>query len=301
MYVIFTDMSVDIDKKAAEQIGIKFVPMEVTVGDETFTATNPSGLEEMHLYYDELRKGVTTGTSQITPYNYVETFEPYIKENTGILYISLSSGLSKTFESASLAVMELKDKYGDAAQIEIVDSLGGTGGMGLLCEAAGINRDNGMSISENAEWLRAHATDINYWFMVEDLMYLKRGGRISGATALIGTALNIKPILHIKADGHLDAIGKKRGRRLAMKYLTDCYKDSAYIGENKTDGSYTDGLEDLVYICCADCMKDAELLKQMVIAINPKANVKITSLSPVIGAHTGPDMLALIHFGSGRS
>ena len=301
MYEIFTDMSADIAAEAAGAYDIKFVQMDVTVGDETFTAKEPAGLEEMHSYYDKLRNGVTTGTSQITPFNYTEAFEPYVNEGKGILYIALSGGLSKTFESASLAVTELKEKYGDKAQIEVIDSLGGTGGMGILCEAAGINRKNGMSLSENAAWLRAHAGDINYWFKVEDLMYLKRGGRISGAAAVIGTALSIKPILTIRADGRLDTIGKKRGSRLAIKYLTDCYRDSAFFGESKADESYQDGIEELTYICCADCIPDAELLKQMVLSINPDAKIRITSLSPVIGAHTGPDMLSLIHFGSGRS
>ncbi len=287
-YEIFSDVSLDIDEDFMQQECVRFVPMEYMLGEDTFHCERPENDEMMHIYYDKLRQAVPTRTSQIAPFHYVSVFEPYVKEKKPILYISLSSGLSNTYESALMAVETLKESY-DEVNIEVVDSLGATGGMGLLTEAACRNRREGMSLQENAAWLRENANRVNYWFKVEDLMYLKRGGRISAATAVIGTALNIKPILTIKGDGRLDTIAKKRGDSLALKHMLELFA-----------GSFDKSYGDTVYICCADCKENAEKLKRMVLEQQPGLTVKITMLSPIIGAHTGPDMLSLIHFGKPR-
>lgn len=287
-YEIFSDVSLDIDKTFMEQNEIRFVPMEYMLGEDTFHCERPESDEMMHEYYDKLRQAIPTRTSQIAPFHYVSVFEPYVKEKKPILYLSLSSGLSNTYESAQMAVEMLKESYKEV-NVEVVDSLGATGGMGLLTEAACRNREAGMSLAENAAWLRENANRINYWFKVEDLMYLKRGGRISAATAVIGTALNIKPILTIKGDGKLDTIAKKRGDNFALKYMIELFSES-----------FDRNFGDTVYICCADCKSNAEKLKQMVLECQPGLTVKITMLSPIIGAHTGPDMLSLIHFGKAR-
>ena len=161
--------------------------------------------------------------------------------------------------------------------------------MGPLAESAFANMEAGMSLKENADWLREHAKRVNLWFKVEDLMYLKRGGRVSAATAVIGTALNIKPILRINDEGKLETIDKKRGSKLAIKSLVERF-------ENTFDPT----VSDVVYVCCADCMDDANTLKDMILENHPELKVRVTMLSPIIGAHTGPDMLALIHYGTGR-
>lgn len=287
-YEIFSDVSLDIDKAFMEHDKIRFVPMEYMLGEDTFHCNRPESDEMMHHYYDKLRQAIPTRTSQIAPFHYVSVFEPYVKEKKSLLYLSLSSGLSNTYESAQMAVEMLKESY-EEVNVEVVDSLGATGGMGLLAEAACKNREAGMSLRENAAWLRENANRVNYWFKVEDLMYLKRGGRISAATAVIGTALNIKPILTIKGDGKLDTIAKKRGDSLALKYMIELFTES-----------FDRSFGDTVYICCADCMDNAEKLKHMVLDRQPDLKVKITMLSPIIGAHTGPDMLSLIHFGKAR-
>lgn len=287
-YLIFADVSVDIDMQIAKEKDIRFVPMEYVLGTDTFNCAEPESDEMMHNYYEKLREKIETHTSQITPNYYYEFFEPYVKEGKSLIYISLSSGLSNTYESALLAVNNLKEDY-DNVNIEVVDSISATGGMGLLCESAADNREAGMSLEDNAEWLRKNASLINHWFKVEDLMYLKRGGRVSAATAIIGTALNIKPILKINAEGKLDTIDKKRGNKLAIKGLVDLY-EAANIGE----------ISKTVYICCADCKDDAETLKSQLLERFPDIKIRTTMLSPIIGAHTGPDMLALIHYGKVR-
>jgi DegV family protein with EDD domain len=170
-----------------------------------------------------------------------------------------------------------------------VDSLGATGGMGLMVESACRNKKRGMSLKENAEWLRSHALNVNYWFKVEDLMYLNRGGRVSAASAVVGTALNIKPILTINKEGKLETIEKKRGNKLAIRDMLDHF-------ENK----YDENITKTVYISCADCKDEAEELRITLLDRHPRLDIKITMLSPIIGAHTGPDMLALIHYGKPR-
>lgn len=287
-YLIFTDMSVDIDRAYADANDVKYIPMEYVLGDETFYCETPESDEMMHNYYEKLRLKVTTQTSQITPSHYEDAFRPFVSEGTEILYIALSSGLSKTYESALLAARNLKEEYENAA-VEVVDSLGATGGVGILVEAAIRNRNNGMGLEENAKWLRENAINVNFWFKVEDLMYLKRGGRVSAATAVVGTALGIKPILTINKEGRLDTIDKKRGNKMALKSLVDRYLDTV-----------DESLGNIVYICSGDCMEDAGMLKNMILEKNSKAEVKITMLSPIIGAHTGPDMLALVYFGKPR-
>lgn len=285
-YEIFTDVSVDIDRDFAVQNHVRYVPMDYVLGTETFHCEAPESDEMMHQYYDKLRNKIPTQTSQIVPYHYISIFEPYVKEKKPILYISLSSGLSNTYESALMAVKTLKESY-DEVSIEVVDSLGATGGMGLLAESACANRDKGMSLEENAAWLRNHTKKINYWFKVEDLMYLKRGGRISAATAVMGTALNIKPILIVNNEGKLDTVTKKRGSRQALKHIVDQF-------ESRFDPSISNS----VYICGSDSMAEAQVLKEMVLEKHPGLDVRTTMLSPIIGAHTGPDMLSLIYYGT---
>lgn len=287
-YVIFADVSIDIEKEFAKENDIRYIPMEYTLGEDIFYCTEPESDEMMHNYYDKLRNKVRTQTSQITPNKYMDIFEPLVKEGNSILYISLSSGLSNTYESALLAVSNLKEEY-DNVNIEVVDSLSATGGMGLLAESAVANRSAGMSLVDCANWLRSMAGTIQHWVKVEDLMYLKRGGRISATSAIMGTALNIKPIIVINSKGKLVTVDKKRGNKQAIKYLLDKFVEG-YVAESGN----------VVYISCADCMEDAELLRGKLLEIYPELTVRITMLSPVIGAHTGPDMMALIFYGNGR-
>ena len=287
-YIIFADVSIDIDKKFAAENDVRYIPMEYSLGEEIFYCTEPENDEMMHNYYDKLRNKIKTQTTQITPNKYIDIFEPLVKEGKSILYISLSSGLSNTYDSARLAVQNLKEDY-DNVNIEVIDSLGATGGMGLLAESAVVNRDNGMTLEENANWLRKHAMKLRHWVKVEDLMYLMRGGRVSATSAIMGTALNIKPILTINKEGKLVTVDKKRGNKQAIKALLD-----------KFEADFDASVGNVVYINCADCIEDAKMLKEKLLEIKPYVEVKITMLSPIIGAHTGPDMIALIYYGSER-
>ncbi len=291
-YEIYSDMSIDSDEAFAAKYGLKYLPMEYLLGDETFQCKEPESEETMAHFYDQLRNKVTTQTTQINQYNYIQEFGPLLKEGKDVLYISLSSGLSNTYESACLAAEMLKEDYPDRT-VEVVDSLSATGGQGLLAESALLNREEGMGISENAAWLRARTSNVAACFKVVDLFYLMRGGRVSATTAALGTALNLRPVLIINEEGKLETIEKKRGDKLAMKTIVKKYAELR-------DLSIDPRLGKKVYILHGGCPEEAEEYKKAIEEFDPEVDAHIHSLSPIIGAHTGPGLAAFIFYAKSK-
>lgn len=284
-YEIFVDASIDVVLEYIIENGVRVVPMGYMIDGESLTMEMPGTEEQMKYFYDRMRAGSITGTSQISPYTYEKHFSEAAEEGKDILYISLSSGLSNTYASSLAGAKEVMAKY-PGVRIECVDSLGGTSGMWLLLSAALRGRNEGKSLEDNAAFLRSIALDVCYWFMVEDLAYLKRGGRISATAAVAGTVLNLKPILKITDEGTLVSIAKQRGIPRALKYMLDSYR-----------GSYDDSISSEVLIANADCPERAQKVAEEILKINPKAKIGICPIGPVIGAHVGPGMLAIVHFG----
>ena len=284
-YLIYTDASADVAAVYVEQGDVTFVPMRYTVDDEERICSRPETEEFMKSFYDAQRAGKVTRTSQITPNYYVEAFEPVLKQGISVLYLCLSSGLTKTYDSVCLAARQLAEDYPDVKVIP-VDTLSATGGMGLMIECAVKNRDNGMNIEENAMMLEMLRSKVAHWFMVDDLMYLKRGGRIPATSAIIGSALNIKPILEIDPEGKLITVEKKRGARMAVKMLVSKYREKKI-----------DSMGNRVFIVHGDCQKLADDLEKQILEVNPSAEITKMMLCPVIGSHTGPGMAACIFFG----
>ena len=282
-YIIYSDISADIPAAYAVEKDIRFIPMSYTLGSEDRVCSSIEPDEILKKFYDGQRNGDLTHTTQISPFMYVEIFEPLLKEGKSVLYISLSSGLSNTYNSSLIAADELNEKYPEA-RLVCVDSLAATGGMGALLEMAVKNRESGMSIEENAKYLEQNRLRIYHWFMVEDLMYLKRGGRIPATTAIVGSALNIKPLLKVERDGTLSTFAKKRGAKAAMNELLELYKTHSVGGDKER-----------IIIIHADDPAKAEYLKAGVLAVNPKADISTVMLSPIIGAHVGPGMCAIVH------
>lgn len=284
-YIIFSDISADIPAEYAKEKGVMFLPMSYSLGDEQRICDCIEPPEVLKAFYDGQRAGVLTHTTQISPYQYEESFKPYMSKGMSVLYLSLSSGLSSTYSSSLLAANDLNEKYKDTgAKLVSVDSLGATVGMGMLIELAVKNREAGMSIEENAAWLEENRLRIYHWFMVEDLMHLKRGGRISPATAVVGTALNIKPILKINTDGTLSAFEKKRGAKGAMNELLELYKAHSTHEQGER-----------VFVTHADAPDRAEYLCEQIREFNPSAGISCMMLSPIIGAHVGPGMCGIVH------
>ena len=284
-YIICMDASGDIIREIAQENGIEFVPMEYSLGEEMRTSHGCEDETVLKRFYDGQRGGDLTRTSQISPFMYEEYFGKFLKEGKSVLYFCLSSGLSATYEGSMLAARNLKETY-PGKEVLPRDRLAATGGIGILAGRAVENRKKGMSVHENFDAVTALVPKLRHFFMVQDLMYLKRGGRVSAATAIVGSALNIKPMLKIDENGKLVTIDKKRGNKAAMMSLFSYFKDN-----------YNPELGNTVYICDADTPQLAEALAEKVKAEAPDVAVRRTMLSPIIGAHTGPGMLSMILLG----
>ncbi len=284
-YRIFIDLSADLDKELIKNGNIGFIPMIYSINDKEILSDKMLNDEEIKFFYDEMKNGSMTKTSQITPFQYCEALEEYAKNGENIMYFTLSSGLSNTYNSALVAKETLEEKYPNF-KFEVIDSLAATGGIGVLVSEAVKNREAGMTIEENAKVMKELAHKIRHWFYVEDLKYLKRGGRVSASKAFIAGALNIKPIMHVNKEGKLEAIGKKIGTRRSALELAEKFK-TQYNPKYKT-----------VYISHGDDLKQAEYVKSLLLEFDNTLEIHITTICPVIGCHSGPGTLALCHIGN---
>ena len=283
-YRIFVDLSADIDFDIAKQYNIGFIPMNYSIGDEEFTVSEAPTKEEFDIFYQEMKSGKLTKTSQITPFQYEEFLHDYAAKGESILYFTLSSGLSNTYNSALIAKENLLEEYPDF-KFEVVDSLAATGGIGVLAELAIKNLNDGVSLEDNAKQMREYVKRIRHWFYVDDLKYLKRGGRISATSAFLAGALNIKPVLRVNEEGKLESIAKKHGIKKAQMEIVERFKNE---WDNKTN---------IVYICHSGTEDDIKYIIDSIKAIKSDIILRVCMLSPIIGCHTGPGIAALCHIG----
>ena len=239
-------------------------------------------------FYNKMREGATPTTSQINAHEFEEEFIKYIKNGDSIIYISLSSSLSGTFNSANIAKNNLKDEYPNA-NIYLVDSLSVSVGQGLLVAKACEMRDSGIGAEEIVNWLEENKRKVIHSILIDDLNHLKRGGRISGATAAIVGLLNIKPTLFLDDEGKLIQGEKIKGKKKALRFLVNEVREKAVDTENE-----------ILYICHGDCLEEAETLRDMILEEVKFKNVIISYVGNVIGAHAGPGVLAAVFLGSNR-
>ena len=286
-YVIITDTSADIPASVLDKGQIHLIPMVYQLNGEEHPHKDP-GSWDSKAFYDQLRNGGTGSTSQISPAVYTDYFEPFLKEGKDILYISLSGGLTSTWQSSHLAATDLMEEYPER-KISCVDSLAATGGQGILVILAAQNQEKGMSLEENTAWLEENRLHICHWFTVNDLNYLKKGGRVSAATAFVGTMLSIKPIMHTSDEGKLTVVGKARGRKSSLNTLIDT------VGRLGIDLQ-----EQTMFICQADCRAEAEAVAAELKRRYGVKEVYINYIGPVIGSHTGPDTMGLFFVGTER-
>ena len=283
-YLIVMDASADIDSKVFIEEDIRFIPMQYSLNEEMRESKGIESEELLKSFYDSQRRGELTKTTQITPYQYINFFSKLLNEGYSILYLSLSSGLSSTYQSAMLAASELNDEHKDE-KVYVVDSLGATGGIGVLLELACKYRKEGKSIEENCALLNNAKLKLHHFFMVQDLMYLKRGGRVSGATAVVGTVLGIKPILKIDENGKLVNFAKRRGNKLALEELAKLFNENYELNDSP------------IYVVDGDAKELGDFLASEIKKLIPEAVVKRNMLSPIIGAHTGPGLVAVCFIG----
>jgi len=284
-YKIITDSGSDLPKATAESLGLTVSPLFVNFRGATIPDSVDEGIQEM---YAGLRAGEPASTSAINPQQWSDAIEPVLAEGLDALVLTFSSGLSTTYQSAVIAANELAEKY-PQRKIRVVDTLAASLGQGLLVWYACKKQQEGMELDALADWVTENRFRLCHWFTVDDLMYLKRGGRVSAATALVGTMLNIKPVLHVDDEGHLISKAKVRGRKAAIEALAAKMGQLGLPGENDT-----------VFICHGDCLEDAKKLEAIVKEKFGVKEVFIGYTGAVIGSHSGPGTLALFFLGEHR-
>ena len=284
-YRILTDSCCDFTKERYEELGLHALPLAVTFRGETYPDRNDGSLKT---FYDGLRAGEPATTSAVNPQQWEDAMVSVLEGGEDVLALTFSSGLSTTYQSAVIAAGELKERYPDR-KILVVDSLCASLGQGLLAFHAAKKREAGMPLEDLARWLEENRLHLCHWFTVNDLMYLKRGGRISAATAVMGTMLSVKPILHVDDEGRLISVGKVRGRKASIEALVQKALELGLPGENET-----------MFICHGDCIDDARYLEKLVREKCGVKNVFIGYTGAVIGSHSGPGTLALFFLGTHR-
>ncbi len=280
-YRLASDATLDLPLDLVEKYNILVVPMAFTLeGEEILHYPDERNLS-VEAFYEALKQGKTSVTSQINPTTYVDLFTPILESGEDILYVAFTSGLSGTYQSALLAKGMLEDDFPDR-KIYVVDSLCASAGLGYFMNLIGQKKEQGMDIDRLQEWVLAHRNRVAHWFTVDDLFHLQRGGRLSFAEAMLGSALKIKPIISVDAEGKLYVESKVRGNKKGEEYMISKIKDTM------------DEEEQTVFIGHGDCEDRALALKERLEESTNAKNIRIAKIGPIIGSHTGPGMLAVL-------
>ncbi len=284
-YVITVNSTVDLPKEWLEERNVPVVPLRYTMDGQTYEDMNGLTAKE---FFDKLREGKMSVTSQVNPEEAKEALEPFLKEGKDILHLAFSSGLSGTCNSMKIAGEELKEEYPEAKVI-VIDTLCACLGEGLLLYKALQQRAAGKTIQETADWVEENKLHICHDVTVDDLNHLHRGGRISKATAVVGTMVKIKPIIHMDDNGKLQVIGKERGRKKSLNKIVDMAVEQSKGWDN-----------DIIMITHGDCIEDAEYVAGLVREKMGIDNILINNIGTVIGSHTGPGVVAVFCMGNKR-
>ena len=287
-FVIITDSCCDLPAKLADELDLIVMPLSLLLDGKEYK----NYLDEREItfsdFYKSVRAGNSVSTSAVNADTFVNVMESILLQGKDVLSISFSSALSSTYQSSTVAASELIERYPDR-KIITIDSLCASLGQGLLIYHAVMQKKQGKSIEEVRDFVEETKHKLCHWFTVDDLNHLQRGGRISKATAVIGSVLNIKPILHTDAEGRLTGVSKARGRKKSLEELIGKMKETAINPS-----------EQIVFISHGDCIDDAEFVGEMVKSTFGVKEVVINSVGPVIGAHSGPGTVALFFIGSPR-
>lgn len=283
-FVIHTDSACDIAPALLSQWGVTCTSLTFRFDDgDTEYSNNDMKAAE---FYARMREGASAKTSAINSEIFRLAFEEPLKQGEDLLYLAFSSGLSTTCNSARMAAEELRTQYPER-KIVVVDTLAASAGQGMLVKLAADKKADGATLEETAAYVDKLIPKLCHWFTVDDLMYLKRGGRVSPTVAFVGNALGIKPILHVDYEGHLVKVTQARSRKKSIAALAEKYVE---LAENPGQGP--------VYISHGDCLADAEQLADIIKTRHGVDIEIITDVGPVIGAHSGPGTLALFFLGT---
>ncbi len=285
--VIIIDSACDLPKEYIEQNKVDYLPLTVIFKGKEYNDDFGSYLSSEQ-FYDYIKAGEMPSTAQINVYEYSEKFRKYVNEGKAIICTTLSSGLSGSYNSACIARETILEEFKDA-DITIIDSKAASGGEGLLNYYAIEMLKNGASKQEIVNWLEENRLKINHWFTVDDLNHLKRGGRVSSTAALMGTLLDIKPILNVDNEGKLNPVTKVKGRKKSIRALAEELDKRIVNPENQ-----------VVIISQGACLEDAKYLEKLILEKHKVKEVIISGIGPTIGSHTGPGVLALFFLGEKR-
>ena len=287
-YVLLTDSSADLTDALVKELGVEVLPLSFTLRNKTYRNWPDNREIDPKDFYRQLREGEMATTSAVNVSDFTETIEPHLKEGRDVLVVAFSSGLSATCHSAQIAAQELSEQYPER-KVYVVDSLCASLGQGLLVWYAARMKNEGRGIGAVRDWLEENKLHLCHWFTVDDLHFLKRGGRISSATAVLGTMLSIKPVMHVDDEGHLTKVGTARGRNASLKALVDHRAETASDPAGQT-----------VFISHGDCEEDANKVAEDVKRRFGVQTVVLNNVGPVIGAHSGPGTVALFFLGRHR-
>lgn len=284
-YIITVNSTVDVPKEWLEERNVPFIPLKYTIDGETYK--DMMGLSPKE-FFQKLREGKMSVTSQINPGEAKEALEPFLKEGKDVLHLAFSSGLSGTCSSMRLAAAELKEEYPDRKVI-VVDTLCACLGEALLLYYVLKRKKEGMSIEEAAAWAEANKLHVCHNVTIDDLHHLQRGGRVSKTAAVVGTMVQIKPMIHMDNEGKLQVIGKERGRKKSLNKIVDRAVEQYKGWEN-----------DIVMITHGDCIEDAQYVAKLVREKMGIDNILVNNIGTVIGSHTGPGVVAVFCMGNER-
>lgn len=287
-YVIVTDSCSDLTFRLAEEMELAVIHLNVLVEDKTYTNYLDWRDIPAKEFYDLMRAEKSASTSAPSIGDFVQVMEPILQEGKDILYLGFSSALSSTCSTGMLAARELMEQYPDR-KILCVDTLCASLGQGLLVRLVWEKKQAGASLEEACQYAHDLVPHLCHWFTVNDLHALQRGGRVSKTTAVVGSMLQIKPLLHVDNEGRLIKLGTARGRKASIAALKDKLKETITNPEEQT-----------IYISHGDCEEEARLLADMIAAEVPVKGFVFNHVGPVIGAHTGAGVIALFHVGSHR-
>lgn len=287
-YRILTDSCCDLTQEMADALELTVVPLMLNFKGVEY----PNDLDyhsiDIKTVYEGLRSGTSTSTTAANPMAWAAAAEPILERGEDILILAFSSGLSTTYNAARMAADELTEKY-PQRKIYVVDTLSASLGQGLLVWHTAKRRQAGATLEQARDFAENNKLHLCHWFTVDDLFFLKRGGRVSAATAVAGTMLQIKPVMHMDDEGHLINMAKARGRKASIQALAEKMAQTAYDPASQT-----------MFICHGDCLEDAEYLKKLIMEQYHVPEVLINYTGPVIGSHSGPGTLALFFLGEHR-
>ena len=284
-YKIITDTCCDLSEQMYADLNLTVVALNVTIKGETINQYTEERLKDI---YSALREKEHATTAAANPQDWEDAIVPVLEQGEDALVLAFSSGMSTTYQSAVIAAEELMERY-PGRTVKVVDTLCASMGQGLFVYYACKKRDAGFSLDELTAWCEDNKLNIAHWVTVDDLFHLKRGGRVSAATAVAGTMLQIKPIIHVDNEGRLVNVAKARGRKAALQTLAKKMADTQIVGENDT-----------IFISHGDCIEDAQALGEMLKEMCGVKEVIIHYIGAVIGSHAGPGTVALFFLANER-